>query len=897
MCLGNFDYSVRTLNSDPAYSLYSKINDMDSCELDDYCNYIDCDRDLLTSYGMRILHLNARSIVKKFSELCELINHFHPDAVLVCETWLHENNVNLLNISNYEFFYKNRKNGKGGGVAIYINSKLNPTAFDPGVSPPDCIECVFATYSSNMVIGELYRKPNTSEKHYLKYLRDVCDVLNKSGKSFVLGTDQNIDMLKISNQNVKELFNIMSRSDMTATILKPTRITNSSATLIDQIYLSEKLFRNVKSHILLSDISDHFPCMIDIQCKIEKYDETVEYVGRDLSDLNINRLIDYLNCFTWENLNMMSVNDSYNMLMTVLKNGMDIYMPEKLIKIKKHKVIRERWMTRNLVKCTNKSKHLYQKYCKTRLEIDQIRYTEYRNVLNKTKKTAKFLYYNEKFVNNRGNMKQSWKILNQILGKCNDKTSVISYLEVNGIRITDKRTMCESFNNHFGSVGQRYSSKIPHSSKSFEEYLGKKNENNLKFQSVTPNEILVILKSICNKNSAGHDDLSNVFVKKLSNGIATPLCYIINKSLHEHTVPVDMKLAKIHPLYKAGTKSLITNYRPISLLPVFSKVLEKVIYQQTSNFFEIHNIIDTHQFGFRPNHSCSDCLLKFVHDIHKNDLLGNHSISIHADLSKAFDTLIRKNLFRKLEHYGLRDDTLAWFIDYFTDRKQYVKLGVHRSNNYDLDFGVGQGSILGPLIFQVAINDIYRISKYSTIIGFADDTTMYHSYHNVVTLKARIKNDLRILIDWFRANKMSFNASKTHMMIFSRNQLRGLDCIDVGDNSFKRTNIVKFLGVLIDDRLSFNAHVDHVLSKINLGLHNLKHTKYLLPKFVKKQIYYSFIYSHMIYGIEAWIHFISEKNCKLLNNKVKQSVRLIANLSNNDNVNTTFKSEKTIVIQ
>ena len=602
--------------------------------------------------------------------------------------------------------------------------------------------------------------------------------------------------------------------------------------------------------------------------------------GRRLTDVNTSKMVDYLNCFKWDNLNIFDVNSAYESFVTVVQNGMDLFMPEKIVKLKGRNVLHNDWMTKGLLRCTTKCKKLFAKYARSGNETDRLSYTKYRNVLNSTKRRAKITYFNGEFSKNRGNMKKSWKLLNSLLGKCSNKQNIVSYLEVNGLRIHNKSSICNTFNDHFGGVGRKYCDNIPISKKSFEKYLGKKVENSFSFQNVDERNVWDLLRDLCNKNSCGHDNLSNAFIKKIAPGLVSPLTIIINKSLNEQIVPNSMKLAKISPLYKSGVKNLVTNYRPISLLPVFSKLLERVVHDQSANFFDENNVIDDHQFGFRKRHSCSDCVLKFVHDVHKNLLKNNYTMSIHADLSKAFDTLIRKNLFVKLEHYGIRGDSLRWFVNYFSDRKQYVRMGSDRSNNYDLEYGVGQGSILGPLIFQVAINDVYQIGKYSTIIGFADDTTLYHSYHNIVTLLARVKHDLRILIDWFRAHKMSFNPSKTHLMVFSNSMIRGFKSITVDEHDFVRVKQVKFLGITIDEHLSFVTHVDTILKKIDQGIFHLKRLRKLVPKCIKKQIYYSFIYSHLIYGIECWGLFIKNSLCTKINNKINVCIRQINLLKN-----------------
>ena len=196
-----------------------------------------------------------------------------------------------------------------------------------------------------------------------------------------------------------------------------------------------------------------------------------------------------------------------------------------------------------------------------------------------------------------------------------------------------------------------------------------------------------------------------------------------------------------------------------------SKILEKIVYEKLYDYLVSNDIFDPHQFGFRSNHSCIDCVTKFSFDVLKNRSLGKHTMACFADLSKAFDSISHNVLFAKLDHYGIRGKTLFWFKSYFNERTQCTKIDSCISNPVSLDYGVGQGSILGPLILSIITFDVFSICKYSTILGYADDMTLYHGMENIVTLFARIKHDLRILIDWFKANKLSLNIDKNKIHV------------------------------------------------------------------------------------------------------------------------------------
>ena len=265
MCLGNFD--PMKVRDKVDYCLNSKINESGDCSLDEYCNYDDLENLSDKGNKTRILHINIRSLVKNLVEFKSLIAKSKPDIILVCETWLHKNNVNLCQLDNYDFIKKPRPSGKGGGIAIYILSSYTTIEIDIPTSSVSCnIECLAVKILNpkrDLLIVAAYRKPNTKEHDFIEFMKYIKNLSLSEKCELVIGTDQNIDLLKIHNQNIKAMLECISEISLTPTILKPTRVTKPTATLIDQIYVSEKLFRYPRSTIIVDDMTDHYPCIYD----------------------------------------------------------------------------------------------------------------------------------------------------------------------------------------------------------------------------------------------------------------------------------------------------------------------------------------------------------------------------------------------------------------------------------------------------------------------------------------------------------------------------------------------------------------------------------------------------------------------------------------------------------
>jgi len=370
-----------------------------------------------------------------------------------------------------------------------------------------------------------------------------------------------------------------------------------------------------------------------------------------------------------------------------------------------------------------------------------------------------------------------------------------------------------------------------------------------------PEEINSTIISLKPKKSHGYDKISSKLLKVLATAIKYPPSLIINKSLETGTVPKSLKLAKIIPIYKSKDKSLMSNYRPISLLPSISKILEKIVHHRVYKFCTNQGILYNSQYGFRPNHSTINAVTHFMADIITAIENNQCTVAVLLDLSNAFDTIDHNILLRKLEYYGIRGVALEWFRSYLSDRTQYVSYKDVNSDYANLTCGVPQGSVLGPLLFIIYTNDLPKCLLHSNCILFADDTTVYKSSSNIRELINSIENDLASLHDWFCANKLSLNVSKTNFILFSpksNDKNVGITKINLGIQSIQRVNSAKFLGIYIDDELQWDEHINHIYRKLASGCYAVNATKNILTVSNLKQLYYSLVHPHLSYGIILW---------------------------------------------
>ena len=421
-----------------------------------------------------------------------------------------------------------------------------------------------------------------------------------------------------------------------------------------------------------------------------------------------------------------------------------------------------------------------------------------------------------------------------------------------GTVIHDKAAISNHFNDFFINIGPSLARAIPVQDKRPEDFMGQKVTQSIFLKPVTPEEINSIVKSL-NNSAAGPDGINASTLKTSLEFINSPLTDICNMSLVEGVFPDELKVANVIPLYKSDDPLLVNNYRPVSLLNVLSKVFEKIMYNRLLDFLNKHKIIFKFQFGFRKGHSTYMALMILMDKLIKSLENGEFVIGIFLDFSKAFDTVDHHIMLTKLFHYGIRGNALEWFRSYLSNRCQFVTYNGVSSTSKAVKCGVPQGSILGPLLFLIYINDLANICYHTLPFLFADDTNLFKSGSDLAAMENAINTELRIISEWLKVNKLSLNIKKTKYMLFTkkRNYVDSIN-IEIEGQSIDETGSTKFLGVIIDKQLNWKEHISHVTSKVSRGIGILIKARHLLNKDALVSLYYSFIYPYMTYCNHVW---------------------------------------------
>ena len=675
---------------------------------------------------------------------------------------------------------------------------------------------------------------------------------------FICG-DTNIDILNpYENNKTNNFINTMFTNNLFPVITKPSRITTDTATLIDNIY-TNAIESQITAGLLINDISDHLPVFAlfhQLLKKNENRHKNHSYImSRQRTPEAINALKADLLKQTWRNVyEATNPNESYDAFLSILIALYDKHCPIKKTLIKNRQKQEKPWITKGINNACKKKNLLYKKILKDRNKDSEIKYKKYKNKLTNIIRTSKKDYYHKLLDYHKNNIQGTWKTLNSIIKNGTGKDGYPNYFKNKNKIMENPKEIANEFNNFFVNVGPNLANEIeePREKDGLDEKLINLNPHSIFISSVNQQEILQIVNKFKNKKSTDHTDIDMMIVKNIIETVVSPFTHICNLSFETGIFPEKMKTAKVIPIFKCGDKQELTNYRPISLLSQFSKILEKLFVERLDNFIEKHHLLSNHQYGFRANRSTSMAVVELVENITKAIDNTEYTIGVFIDLKKAFDTIHHNILLKKMHRYGIRGIALSWLESYLKDRKQFVHFNGADSETRQATFGVPQGSVLGPKLFILYINDICEALKEMKCVLFADDTSLYSSGADLGRLLHEVESDLKILNKWFDINKLSLNISKTNFIIFGNKKTYVPINLTINGIKLEQTNQTKFLGIIIDNKLTWKPHIDTLKRKLSKIIAILYKLKGLINKEFLQTLYCSLFFPYLIYCVEVW---------------------------------------------
>ena len=827
--------------------------------------------------------LNVYHLPNKVADVSVFLNNPTPIHIFgISETRLNSRiDDNCISIPNYSILRRDPSGPRQTGVAVYVHQSIQSYVTRRHDLETSNVECVWVEVKSpkspSVIIGFMYRNPAVDFEWYDHFTHNMDRVTKKHSDVLLMG-DFNIDMLKPhpSWDTVCNLFNLKQL------VSSPTRITATSSTLIDHVYTTRP---QAVSDVRVCDlsVSDHFPVTCSWLTKLPKLKKNCHTSIRYRSFKNFNQSAFLSDLDKTPFHTVLLANDPN----TALSIWYDLFLSV----LNKHAPLREKrvksltlppWLTPEIMQAMKLRNELRRE----RL-FDEFK--KQRNLVRYMVRAAQKNYIRSIIKDNK-DVSVLWKAINTITrGSNNTCTTIPSHLSA------------DKFNDHFVSIATTLASKNHTSTdytcpKVLTDFCMKKTAGMPSFTIpfVAVHEVGKLIGSLKNKKSSGPDDISAQLLKLSLPYTIESLTYIYNLCIAHNTFPSDLKTAKVIPLPKTKDKLDPNNYRPISLLPVLSKPLERHVHKHLFEYLESRSLLHPNQSGFRPRHSCHTALSRladmWLNNINNSRLTG----VIYLDFRKAFDLVDHGTLLQKLSCYLNSTSSVSFFASYLAQRQQKVLVNGSYSSLKEVNIGVPQGSILGPLLFCVYINDLplHISSKEVNCDLFADDTSIHTASSNLVSLNSNLQQSLNDVSDWCKCNSMLIHPQKTKSMIITtrqKHQLASLSLnLSLDGNSIDQVHEHRLLGITIDDQLKWQAHTNNLCKIISKNLFMLSKLQRLVDFDCRMLFYDAHIRSHLCYASTVW-DCCSDVHLKKLNSLQRRAVKLILP---NPNLSTDEKLEQ-----
>jgi hypothetical protein len=867
------------------------------------CDYIDvpkfdCDFSSLSASPSHLsfYFLNIDGFKTNFDEFTvihsSLVNTF--DIICFAETNVDSSDLKKFTLG-HEYLCldipKLNDKQKGSGIAVFYRKSLKLSLVE-GL-------CNYGTNARFQILGGKLK----TEHGYLHFLvvyrfhscpvNEFCSELESlvssiDGPCIILG-DFNINCFSFSaSDNLQTVdgddtqlyVNSLLGNGYSPLISKGTRYDNrrnKTVTCIDQIWYN-MLSSNIRSGVFSSSVSDHLPIFSFIPVTVSAISSSdpntipkIKYAITPATLETLSNTIPKIVSDTYSFSETNSASDTYSFFHRSLSVAHDACLIDKKSKTSARCLDDNPWISVGLAKSSNVKNILYKRWIRSKgtsleeskgISVEETRYNEYRDYRSKLRdliKASKTNYYMQLFEKVNGDARRTWSVVNKIRCKMKGSSSP-SYIEFNQQLITDRRSICTLFNNYFTEVANKLNSDKykddPPSPDDFRRFLGKRSCNSILLYQIEPDEIIKIISSFNNNKSS---DLSVRAIKHVRHALAPVLTRLFNNCMFSGVFPSELKIAKVIPLFKNGKQHLLSNYRPISILPLFSKIFERIIHSRLTSFFDSQNTIYENQFGFRKKHSTIHALSTAVKSIAQSMNDKSHSIGLFIDFSKAFDTIKHEILLKKLEHYGIRGPALDLLTDYLSGRYQYVSLDGSISDLQLISIGVPQGSVLGPLLFIVYINDIincvsdHEHCSQSVFVLFADDTNVFIRASSISDAQLIAESTLQCISKYLFANYLHINIKKTKYVVFSPSAKNPPPCKIVLESTIlERVRSIKFLGIIIDEQLNWVKQTNSLICKLSKTCSTLRDLSCCLPKSLRPPVFNALVNSHISYGITVW---------------------------------------------
>lgn len=825
------------------------------CDVDDINQHIPLNKD-----AINIISQNIRSIQCNMDSFSTLLQRSKLtwDVIVLSECWL-PSAKHIATLDSYNYATTTRHKTQNEGVVIYYRSSLKGTTEEPLLIDANCL--ILKLSNNTCVIG-IYRPPSYHDTNsFINSLETILTSL-RSFQNIILCGDINIDIHPNgSDRRAQDYLNLLASHSMLPGHTIPTH----GRTCLDHVIIKTKL--EATCFVLPSSITDHDSIALNIHVRHKALHNNNKRTRVDflLLDAAVQK-IDFQAV-----IDCTDINQATNTL--IMSLSVAIKTSTVPIKCPKRNIIFKPWITKGLLRCMRNRDNLHKKLKKAPdNEVLQITYKRYRSFCSNILRNAKQAYNKQKFDKAGKDKKLLWKTIKDVTESSYSPDHSISLLTN-----YEPHHRINEINNFFANIGKEIAEKIncpntdlsPTLNSSIPTPLNNSHPlGSLVIAPLAESEIARIIAKLKDKNSAGIDHISNSMVKRYADYLVAPITHICNLAFETGVFPSAFKTALIKPIYKSGDKGDVNNFRPISILPTLSKILERVMNERLTSYLERNKTLAPSQYGFRSGTSTSLAVHNLTNTIVTELDDKKKCVVAFLDITKAFDTVPIPRLLDKLERVGVRGLPLSLFRDYLSNRRQMVKIGDWVSDETEVTYGVPQGSVISPTLFLVYINDLCQIQlNEGKIYTFADDTALFFRGNTWEETFSNAQMGFDRVNEWMKGNLLSLNVAKTKYIPFAirANQLPPQNCTIIAHTcskllptvpctctSLERTNTIKYLGVTLDQTLTFKPHIDLLTARLRKLIYVFKTIRNITTRVIIKNIYYALCHSLIEYCITSW---------------------------------------------
>ena len=831
-----------------------------------------CGRPRSTVGNLKVISCNVNSLRGRHTQLVELIDSEDPDILMFQETKLdstvfsHE-----LFPDSYTVFRKDR-DLRGGGVCIALKQHIH------AIHRTDLDTDIEATWVQVQTTGHaplflcsFYRPPDKTVD-YIESIRKPLEVLfsQSRGKTplVVWAGDFNYPDLdwsscsEFTDSSGGNFVGILDDFHLHQLVSSPTRLGATKDSVLDLVCTSyPSLVQNVT---VGREFSDHCLVSFTIGASVNMHGgesrKVYRYGKADYTKIQ-QELSEYSRQFIHSLPHCRSVDENWLSIKNAIEQTISRHVPSKLSSSRRRRPV---WMTREVRKAIHKRDRLSRKALKSGSHIDRNRYRKARNCASKLMKSEYQAKLGEIIGDINSNPRSFYRFINS---KRIDPTGIPALKNQSKI-VTSDADKAECLNNYFGSVFTVENDlDIP-------EPDSIPNRGLMPEITVTQPGVQKLLSGLNENKSPGADDISPHILKKCHGELSGPLTFLFNQSLNTGEVPDDWRIANVFALHKKGPKELPENYRPISLTSICCKLLEHIIHSSISKYLESNHILTPRQHGFRSGHSCESQLVLACDDWASAMNKGIRTDVAVFDFSKAFDSVPHKRLIAKIKSYGIHEGAVRWIESFLFNRRQRVAINGSSSSWIPVTSGVPQGSVLGPLLFLLYINDIGAGVR-SDLRLFADDCILYRQIKNTSDT-ILLQEDIDRLYSWSKKWQISFNAKKCQVVSISRKRNVASTVYSLGKEKLQEAQSFSYLGVTISSDLRWNEHVRNVSRKATRTLNFVKRNIYGCSPETKARAYMSLVRPQLEYASSVWDPY-TEVLCSELERIQRRAARFVKN--------------------